>query len=191
VIIIASPVGLPGRAINGEFFNSVVKKDKDLSNCAWKCLRSCQAEKAKYCIAIALNHARKGNLKSGFAFAGSNAHRVDKIISVKELLGFLRQEYVSAAEKITLRLKWEYEKAMDRVISLKKEYGRAVEKALVMMKAKYETVKAKGSESLAAEFKEISGRIADLKKEYLEHLDKVKTVINQLSTFGRQPAKES
>lgn len=32
-------------------------------------------------------------LEEGFAFAGANAYRVDKIISVKELIGTLVKEY--------------------------------------------------------------------------------------------------
>lgn len=190
IIIIASPVGLPGRAIKGDFFSHSNRSVKGSTHCAWKCLKSCHAEKAKYCIAVALNNARKGNLRGGFAFAGSNAYRVDKIVAVAELISSLRKEFVTAAEKITLRLKWEYEKAMDRVNSLKKEYGRAVEKALVMMREKYENVVVKGSESLVTDFREISSKIVDLKKEYLVHLDKVRSVINQLAAFGGRAASE-
>jgi len=43
-----------------------------------------------------LNEAKsfsKGNLEDGFAFAGANAYRVDKIISVKELIETLTEEY--------------------------------------------------------------------------------------------------
>lgn len=42
---------------------------------------------------MALANARKGNLKEGFAFACSNAYRVDKIISVKELIKTIMAEY--------------------------------------------------------------------------------------------------
>ena len=46
-----------------------------------------------YCIARALTNAKKGNFKDGFAFTGANAYRVDKIISVKELIDTLVAEY--------------------------------------------------------------------------------------------------
>lgn len=45
---------------------------------------------------MALANARKGNLKEGFAFASANAYRVDKIISVKELIKTIMQEYNTA-----------------------------------------------------------------------------------------------
>jgi hypothetical protein len=46
-----------------------------------------------YCIALALTNAKKGNMVEGFAFAGANTYRVDKIISVKELIETLTEEY--------------------------------------------------------------------------------------------------
>ncbi len=45
---------------------------------------------------MALGNARKGKLKYGFAFAGKNAYRIDKIVSVKELIQSLLAEYKSA-----------------------------------------------------------------------------------------------
>jgi len=50
---------------------------------------------------MALANAKKGNLKHGFAFAGKNAYRVDKIVSVKELMTSLIAEHdqAEAAEK--------------------------------------------------------------------------------------------
>ena len=49
------------------------------------------------CIALALTNAQQGKLDDGFAFAGSNAYRVDKIISVKELIANLSEEYEKAS----------------------------------------------------------------------------------------------
>ena len=56
-------------------------------------MRTCDYKEAPYCIAMALTHAQKGNLNYGFAFAGSNAYRIKKIISVKELMDSLVKEY--------------------------------------------------------------------------------------------------
>jgi nitronate monooxygenase len=44
-----------------------------------------------------LNQARAGRLKHGFAFAGANAWRVDRIMSVRELMNILIEEYRTAA----------------------------------------------------------------------------------------------
>ena len=46
---------------------------------------------------MALGNARKGKLKHGFAFAGKNAYRVEKVVSVKELMTTLMEEFGRAA----------------------------------------------------------------------------------------------
>ena len=43
----------------------------------------------------------KGNLYNGFAFAGSNAFRATKIISVKETMDSLIREFKEALSKST------------------------------------------------------------------------------------------
>ncbi|MGC9365327.1 MAG: NAD(P)H-dependent flavin oxidoreductase [Fidelibacterota bacterium] len=91
--IIESPVGLPGRAINNPFLESVSAGGKKPFKCPWKCLRTCNFEKVPYCIANALISARRGKFKNGFAFAGANAWRADKIISVHELMDAIKKEY--------------------------------------------------------------------------------------------------
>ncbi|WP_038055505.1 NAD(P)H-dependent flavin oxidoreductase [Thermodesulfobacterium hydrogeniphilum] len=97
IIIIDSPVGLPGRAIKNKFLEEVKAGIKKPIRFLWKCLKPCDFKKVPYCIALALTNAKKGNLEEGFAFAGANAYRVDKIISVKELIESLLIEYEKAA----------------------------------------------------------------------------------------------
>jgi len=96
IVIIDSPVGLPGRAIRNKFLERVFSGGKEPFKCSWKCLKSCDFKNVPYCIGLALTNAKKGNLEEGFAFAGANAYRVDKIISVKELIGTLVEEYMAA-----------------------------------------------------------------------------------------------
>jgi len=93
IVIIDSPVGLPGRAILNKFLARVSSGIKETFKCPWKCLRSCDFKDVPYCIALALTNAKKGNMEGGFAFSGANAYRVDKIISVKELIETLTEEY--------------------------------------------------------------------------------------------------
>lgn len=97
IVIIDSPVGLPGRAIRNKFLKRVLSGGKEPFKCSWKCLKSCDFKNVPYCIGLALTNAKKGNLEEGFAFAGANAYRADKIISVKELIGTLVEEYMAAA----------------------------------------------------------------------------------------------
>ncbi len=93
VVIIDSPVGLPGRAINNSFVKDVKSGKKKPFNCKWKCLKTCDFRKVPYCIALALTNAKLGYLDNGFAFAGANAYRIDKIVPVKELMRTLLEEY--------------------------------------------------------------------------------------------------
>ncbi|MDA3951871.1 MAG: nitronate monooxygenase [Spirochaeta sp.] len=91
--LIHSPVGMPGRAIRNDFIVDAEEGRRPAFRCAWQCLSSCKANDAKYCISIALNNARKGNLRGGFVFAGANAHRVTEVVPVSDLIGELSVEY--------------------------------------------------------------------------------------------------
>lgn len=93
VTIIKSPVGLPGRALKNAFLDAVATGLKKPKKCVHKCLHSCAEDKSPYCIAMALVNAYRGRLKHGFAFAGANAYLVDRIVSVKELMGSLKDEF--------------------------------------------------------------------------------------------------
>ncbi|HMA62322.1 MAG TPA: nitronate monooxygenase family protein [bacterium] len=95
--IIKSPVGLPGRAIKNGFLEQVKNGIKKPFSCPWKCLKTCDYKKAPYCIAQALVSAQKGIMEHGFAFAGSNAYLIDKIVSVRELFQTLIEEFEKAA----------------------------------------------------------------------------------------------
>ena len=97
IIIIDSPVGLPGRALLGSFLKSIQSGVKETFTCPWKCLKTCDFKHVPYCIALALTNAKDGKLDKGFAFAGANAYRVDKMASVKEIINALQEEY---SEKI-------------------------------------------------------------------------------------------
>jgi NAD(P)H-dependent flavin oxidoreductase YrpB (nitropropane dioxygenase family) len=93
LVIIKSPVGIPGRAIRNTLLTEVVNGIRRPFKCAWRCLHTCDSRKAPYCILERLYNAQRGDLHEGFAFAGANAHRVDKIVSVKELFDSLLAEY--------------------------------------------------------------------------------------------------
>jgi len=97
LVIIESPVGLPGRAIRNKFLDDVSSGLRKPFKCPWKCLRTCDFRKVPYCIALALTNAKQGLLDDGFVFAGANAYRVDRILSVKELMETLVSEYNEAA----------------------------------------------------------------------------------------------
>jgi nitronate monooxygenase len=124
VTIISSPVGLPGRAINNTFLKEVSQGIKKYFRCPSRCLESCKAQDAQYCISEALDSARKGDLDNGFAFAGSNVYKVESIVSVKELVGSLKNEYTIASFKDMLRT--EYDKMSEKLAAKKEEYSDAI-----------------------------------------------------------------
>jgi nitronate monooxygenase len=96
LIIIKSPVGIPGRAIRSPFLDEVEAGNKVPYKCPYKCLHTCDVFNAPYCIALALLQAMKGNVDRGYAFGGANTWRTTEIVSVKELVDSLKQEYSEA-----------------------------------------------------------------------------------------------
>ena len=91
--IIQSPVGMPGRAFDGEFIRSVAEGKEKPRSCPFHCIKTCDYTKSPYCIIKALYNAAKGNMKKGYAFAGGNAYLSDKIQSVKEVIEKLKTEF--------------------------------------------------------------------------------------------------
>jgi nitronate monooxygenase len=87
--IIQSPVGMPGRAVNNQFLEKVKQGLKRPIKCPFHCIKTCDVSSSPYCIVTALYNAYKGNMKSGYAFAGSNAYLADKITTVKEVFNDL------------------------------------------------------------------------------------------------------
>jgi NAD(P)H-dependent flavin oxidoreductase YrpB (nitropropane dioxygenase family) len=90
--LVKSPVGMPGRAINNDFTKRLDKEDIPITRC-YNCLIPCNPRTTPYCISDALMSSVTG--ENGLVFAGSNAYRVDKIMTVKALM----TELVEEAEK--------------------------------------------------------------------------------------------
>ena len=88
--LMKSPVGLPARGVktNLQFSieNHTAPKVQCISNCVAPCNRGHEAKLVGYCIADRLGAAYQGDVETGLFFSGSNGYRIDKIISVKELI---------------------------------------------------------------------------------------------------------
>ncbi len=102
LVIIESPVGLPGRAINNNFLRDVKAGKKKPFKCPWKCLVSCDYKTTPYCIAKALANAQRGDLENGFVFAGSNAYRTEEITSVHSVIESIKREYSAATRELLI-----------------------------------------------------------------------------------------
>jgi len=97
--IIQSPVGMPGRALKNNFIEKVKQGLKVPIKCPFHCIKTCNVSRSPYCIITALYNAYKGNMKNGYAFAGSNAYLATKISSVKEVFTDLGKEFKTALDK--------------------------------------------------------------------------------------------
>ena len=86
--IIKSPVGMPGRAIRNEFIKKIEKNKENINKC-YNCIKTCNPAETPYCITKALINAVKGNVNDGLIFCGSNVSKIDKIVTVKELISEL------------------------------------------------------------------------------------------------------
>lgn len=84
MVVIKSPVGMPGRAIRTPFINRVEDGRIPPEKCN-RCLTPCKAEEAPYCITQALINAARGDTEHGLVFSGSNAYRATKIETVEEI----------------------------------------------------------------------------------------------------------
>jgi len=96
LVIIKSPVGMPGRAIRNRFLDDVAAGKQMPFTCPYHCIVTCDYANSPYCIALALINAQRGRMQHGFAFAGENAHRATEILSVKDLVSTLLDEYRAA-----------------------------------------------------------------------------------------------
>ena len=96
IVIIKSPVGMPGRAIRNKFLEDVEKDERERFKCYYRCLTACKIDEARYCIALALLNAYQGDLDKGLIFCGQNAHRINEITTVKTLIAELMAELRAA-----------------------------------------------------------------------------------------------
>lgn len=86
-----SPVGMPGRAIRNKLTETLKNERIRVTKC-YDCLIPCNPASTPYCISSALIKAVKGDVENGLVFCGANAYKIDKIVSVKEILDKLMNE---------------------------------------------------------------------------------------------------
>jgi nitronate monooxygenase len=171
--IIKSPVGLPGRAIVNTFLTKAAESRRTFK-CPWQCLAGCQADKAHYCISLALNNARQGKLEQGFVFVGSNAYRVESIVPVRELVEELEAGYMKA---LFADMKGLLAGLIERIHELKKEYRRLEITAARLKKEYEEALTAKirsvgntGATALREEYRKVSARLTELQLNMTERV---------------------
>lgn len=85
IVIVKSPVGMPGRAIRNKFLEESAEIKFKLKKCH-QCLESCNQKDIPYCITDALINAAKGNVDHALLFCGSNAYRSKKLEHVADIM---------------------------------------------------------------------------------------------------------
>lgn len=73
VVIISSPVGMPGRAIKTKFVEKILDKTAPKPIGCDYCLKKCSLE---YCIVQALINSQQGNVDEGIVFSGDNVWKI-------------------------------------------------------------------------------------------------------------------
>ncbi len=92
IVIVKSPVGMPGRAIFNEFMRRAAKERIPHGRCHG-CIVTCKPNETPYCITDALINAVRGNVEQGLIFCGANAFRADGLEHVEDILKeFLPEE---------------------------------------------------------------------------------------------------
>ncbi len=93
VVLITSPVGMPGRAIKTNFVEKILGKEAPKPIGCDYCLKNCSLE---YCIIQALINSQRGDVEHGIVFSGENVWKIKNrtIRPASEIL----EELVSEAE---------------------------------------------------------------------------------------------
>lgn len=92
VVVINSPVGLPGRAVRNPFAEKIMKGNSPVNSCD-ACLKHC---KRNFCIIRALVRAQQGDVETGLVFTGEYIHKIKEILPVREIFRRLLKEAEAA-----------------------------------------------------------------------------------------------
>lgn len=95
VVLVKSPVGLPGRALKNPFWERTQRGDYPAIPGCKACLKECHKE---YCIMRELEMSQGGDVEQGLVFSGSAAARIHDVPSVADLMARFEAEYAAASE---------------------------------------------------------------------------------------------
>ena len=85
IMIVQSPVGMPGRAIRNPFIEKAKAGQIPHGRCH-SCISACNPAKTPYCITDALINAATGHVEEALLFCGTNAYRAEKMEYVKDIM---------------------------------------------------------------------------------------------------------
>jgi nitronate monooxygenase len=90
IVLVPSPVGLPGRALKNEFTEKILAGKVKPPLACESCLKKC---KRNFCIMQALNNAQQGDLKEGLIFAGEYIEKITEILPAGKIIEGLVMQY--------------------------------------------------------------------------------------------------
>ncbi len=83
VILINSPVGLPGRALINSFAQRLLNDAAAGPERCLACLKKCSKS---FCILEALNNAQQGDMEKGLVFSGEHVEKITEILPVAQII---------------------------------------------------------------------------------------------------------
>lgn len=86
IILIDSPVGLPGRAVRNKFSDTIMSGGRIAPVRCRGCLKNCRPDKIPYCITDALITSVTGDAKNGLVFCGADAWRCDHLEYAEDVI---------------------------------------------------------------------------------------------------------
>ena len=89
IVIVQSPVGMPGRAILNPFMKKAKEGPIPHGRCHL-CISTCKPDQTPYCITDALVNAVKGKVDQALLFCGANAYRATRMEHVKDIMDEFR-----------------------------------------------------------------------------------------------------
>ena len=96
IVLVKSPVGLPGRALKNPFWERTQAGDYPPIGKCQACLKECHKD---YCIINELEMAQGGDVDNGLVFAGAAASRIHDVLPVADLMVRLESEWREAEGK--------------------------------------------------------------------------------------------
>lgn len=90
VVVIQSPVGLPVRVLKTPLVQRLEHGNKEKFGCFYRCLRTCNPQKAPFCIAKALLATWRGDIENGLYMTGCNVESITGIIKLKDFFDTLK-----------------------------------------------------------------------------------------------------
>ena len=88
IVIVKSPVGMPGRAIRNTFLDKVKSEGRIPPTKCLRCIHTCNPAETPYCITEALIHAAKGETENALLFCGGRAYEAKTIETVKKVIDY-------------------------------------------------------------------------------------------------------